>query len=113
IGLMKNEVLDRDGIMKAYHDCWNEKEAKETIQYRDGDSRDDCIAQGVHLIELYLNEPPPERIVAVEQRFIAPLFNSQGEYLETPLVAITDLITATDDHLIVNEFKTSGRAYGE
>src|SRR5690606_24653891 len=44
---------------------------------------------------------------------IAPLINSRGEYLETPLVAVTDLLVTEEDHLKVQEFKTSGRAYGE
>ena len=109
--LKENESTDSKGILKAFHDCWDEKETNETILFRDGDTRDDSVGQGIELLELYLKEPPPERIVAIEQRFMAPLYNSQGEFLENPLVAITDLITATDECLTVNEFKTSGRAY--
>lgn len=111
--LMTKEEVDANSVLKAFQDCWNEKEANESILFRDGDSREDSIEQGVHLLELYLTQPPPERIIAVEYRFLAPLRNSQGEYLETPLVAITDLITATDDTLTVVEFKTSGRAFSE
>jgi CRISPR/Cas system-associated exonuclease Cas4 (RecB family) len=107
------EKLDKDEIFKVFHDCWGEKETKETILFRDGDTREDSIGQGLNLLELYLREPPPEKIVAIEHRFLAPLCNSQGEYLEHPLVAITDLITAKDDVLTVEEFKTSGRAYSE
>jgi CRISPR/Cas system-associated exonuclease Cas4 (RecB family) len=111
--VMEREEISPEAVTKALRDDWQERETRETIQFRDGDTRDDCIAQGVHLLELYLKEPPPERIVAVEQRFMAPLCNSRGEYLETPLVAITDLITGTEDGLRVQEFKTSGRAYSE
>jgi len=111
--LMAHEQATPETITKAFQADWQERESNESILFRDGDTRDDCIAQGVHLLELYLKEPPPERIVAVEHRFMAPLSNSQGEYLETPLVAITDLITADDDSLQVKEFKTSGRAYSE
>lgn len=111
--LMAHEQATPETITKAFQADWQERESNESIQFRDGDTRDDCIAQGMHLLELYLKEPPPERIVAVEHRFMAPLSNSQGEYLETPLVAITDLITADDDSLQVKEFKTSGRAYSE
>jgi CRISPR/Cas system-associated exonuclease Cas4 (RecB family) len=45
--------------------------------------------------------------------FRAAANNSQGEYLEKPLVAVTDLITSQDESLTVQEFKTSGRAYSE
>jgi len=111
--LMEQEETPPDAVTRAFHHDWQERESRETIQFREGDTRDDCIAQGIHLLELYLKEPPPERIVAVEHRFTAPLCNSRGEYLETPLVAITDLITAEGDSLRVQEFKTSGRAYSE
>ena len=111
--LKELEYIDKEAILKVFHETWGEKESKETVQFRDGDNRDDSIGQGVNLLEIYLREPPPERIVAIEQRFLVPLCNSQGEYLETPLVAITDLIRATDQGLTVEEFKTSGRAYSQ
>ena len=111
--LQQQEAIDTEAILKSFHECWDEKELHETIQYRDGDTREDSIEQGVHLLELYFKEPPPEGIVAIEQRILAPLYNSRGEYLETPLVAITDLITEADQELTVREFKTSARAYSE
>lgn len=111
--LLENEAIDSAAVQKVFLSTWIAKEAQETIQFRDGDSRNDSMAQGIHLLELYLNEPPPERIVAIERRFIAPLHNSQGEYLETPLVAIIDLLTTTEQGITVNEFKTSGRAFSE
>ena len=107
------EEIEKEAIFKVFYDCWDEKESHEKILFRDGDNRDDSIGQGINLLETYLQEPPPEKIVAIEQRFLAPLCNSQGEYLETPLVAITDLIKSTDRGLTVEEFKTSGRAYSE
>ncbi len=111
--LQQQESIDTEAILKSFHECWDEKELNETILYRDGDTREDSIDQGVHLLELYFKEPPPEGIVAIEQRILVPLYNSQGEYLETPLVAITDLITEKDEELTVREFKTSGRAYSQ
>lgn len=109
----EQEKIDKHAIFNVFQECWGEKEANETVLFRDGDSRDDSIGQGINLLEAYLREPPPEKIVAIEHRFLAPLCNSQGEYLEIPLIAITDLIKATDDGLTVEEFKTSGRAYSE
>ena len=111
--LQQQESIDTEAILKSFHECWNEKELNETILYRDGETREDSIDQGVHLLELYFKEPPPEGIVAIEQRILVPLYNSQGEYLETPLVAVTDLITEKDEELTVREFKTSGRAYSQ
>ena len=111
--LKVREVIDKDAILKAFHDTWNDKEANEAIIFREGDNRDDSIGQGVNLLELYLQESPPEEVVAVEHKFLVPLCNSQGEYLENPLVAIIDVITAKDGLLKVGEFKTSGRAYSE
>lgn len=109
--LKDQEEIDNGAIFEVFHQCWGEKEAYERVLFRDGENRDDSIAQGLNLLEIYLREPPPENIVAIEQRFLVPVCNSQGEYLETPLVAITDLITSKDDGLTVQEFKTSGRAY--
>ncbi len=113
VRLQRKEAVVTTDITNVFHASWKEREEMEEIVYRDGDSRDDCLAQGVHLLDIYFAEPPPERIVAVEKEIMAPLFNSQGEYLENPLLAVTDLITAEDQHLKVTEFKTSGRAYSE
>ncbi len=109
--LKAQELIDTAAIRKAFHDCWSERESQESVLYREGDTRDDSLQQGLQLLELYLQEPPPDEIVAVERRILAPLSNSQGEYLETPLVAIADLITTADETLTIREFKTSGRAY--
>jgi putative RecB family exonuclease len=111
--LKVREDIDKDAILKAFHDTWNDKEANEAIIFREGDNRGDSIEQGVNLLELYLHEAPPEEVVAVEHKFLVPLCNSQGEYLENPLVAIIDVITAKDGLLKLGEFKTSGRAYSE
>jgi len=64
-------------------------------------------------MDLYLQEPPPTNIVEVERRVLVPLQNSEGEYLETPLVAVADLVTRNEDVLRINEFKTAGRAYSK
>jgi CRISPR/Cas system-associated exonuclease Cas4 (RecB family) len=92
---------------------WEYREAEGTVIFKSGDSKDDSIALGAALVDVYLQEPPPEKIVQVEQAIIAPMHNSQGEILETPLMAVADLITTVSDGLKVHEFKTSGRAYSE
>lgn len=102
----------RELIERAYRAAWDRRDGTE-IAFKDGETREDLIAQGIALVELYLKEPPPDRIVAIEHEMIAPIHNSRGEYLEVPLVAVADLITATDDGLVVREFKTAARAYSE
>lgn len=109
--LMMKENLDSSFIRKTFLECWNEKSRNQKILYRDGETQNDCIAQGVQLLDLYLQEPPPENIVSFEQRMLVPLYNSHGEYLERPLLAFTDLVTEANHELTVTEFKTSARAY--
>ena len=100
-------------IQQVFLDSWTHREELESIEYRNGETRDDLIAKGIALIELYLTEPPPEQIVAVEQETVVPIRNSAGEYLEKPLVAFADLITREETGLRINEIKTSGRAYSQ
>lgn len=99
-------------VQRAYAEDWARRDDAE-IAFKDGETREGLMAQGLALLDLYLNEPPPDRIVAVEQEIIAPVHNSRGEYLEAPLLAVADLIVATDEGLEVREFKTAARAYSE
>ena len=110
--LHERRPVKTDRLHRAFLDAWKERESKSEIEFRKGDTRDGSIAQGISLIEVYLKEPPPENIVAVEQEMIFPIHNSQGEYLETPMVAIVDLLTRDKDELAITELKTSGRSYG-
>lgn len=110
IGIQDGKGSRRDEIQRAYSESWNQKDDS-VIAYKDSENRQDLFDQGMALVDLYLKEPPPERIVAIEKEIIAPVQNSRGEYLETPLLAVADLIVATDDGLLVREFKTSARAY--
>ena len=112
-GLKFGRTPSREGIHKAYADNWAGREATQKIAYKDGESAGDLFDLGQTLLELYLEEPPPQQIFAVEQEIISPVHNSRGEYLETPLVAVADLITVSDQGLAVREFKTAARAYSE
>ncbi len=111
--LKSQNTIDRDRLQRSFTDSWNSRENQSRIAYKAGENRSDLIAVGMTLIDLYLNEPPPTDIVAVEQEIIAPIANSRGQFLETPVVSIADLITAEGERLKVTEFKTSGRAYSE
>jgi putative RecB family exonuclease len=109
--IQAHDAVSSDKVVDALVQNWNERESGKRVIFRHGETRDDCVAQGVSLIELYLREPPPERIVAVEHEMIVPIQDSQGEYLERPLVAISDLITEHNAGLTVTELKTGSRAY--
>lgn len=111
--IQQDEPTDTAKLHAIISQTWTKRESETRISFRDGETQDELVAQGISLVELYLKESPPENIVAIEQEIIAPLHNSQGEYLETPLVAVADLITKGNEELTIREFKTSGRAYSE
>lgn len=100
-------------LQKVFFNAWQDRENDQTVQYKSSENRVSQIAVGITLLETYLEADPPENIFDVELELIVPLINSRGEFLETPLVAVLDLITTTDDGLKVHEIKTSGKAYGE
>lgn len=108
--IQQGQPCDRDTVLTAFRNAWNEREGRETIRYSDGDKRDGILEQGGSVLAVYLREPPPSGIVAVEQTFLAPLVTSQGEVLEKPLVAVLDLLTRDAASLTVTDFKTSGRS---
>lgn len=111
--VQQDEPTDTGKLHQIIADSWNRRENETRISYRKAENKANLIDQGIALIEAYLKEPPPQNIIGIEQEIIAPIHNSRGEYLETPLVAVADLITEDNEELIVREFKTSGRAYGE
>jgi hypothetical protein len=100
-------------VQEIFTRAWGEAEDREPIQYREKEDRTKLVDQGVALLDLYMKEPIPECVVAVEEPLLVPLFNSQGEALEKPLLAVPDLITRHKDELTVIEFKTSGRRFNE
>jgi putative RecB family exonuclease len=111
--VQQDESTDTGKLHQIITDTWNRRESETRISYRSGENQTELLAQGVALIEAYLKEPPPQNIIGIEKNLIAPIHNSQGEYLETPLVAVADLITEDNEELTVREYKTSGRSYGE
>jgi putative RecB family exonuclease len=111
--IQEGKNLGTEQVHNVLTTAWDEMENREPIQYRDGEDRTKSLDQAVALLDLYLKEPAPDCVVAVEEPLLVPLFNSQGEALEKPLLAIPDLITREQGELTVTEFKTSGRRYGE
>tara|TARA_R110002072_G_scaffold146075_3_gene292923 strand:- start:97073 stop:97918 length:846 start_codon:yes stop_codon:yes gene_type:complete len=111
--LMEKKEPVEQQIRQEFFETWLLRTEEQKVEFKANESQEDLIEQGLALLKLYLEEPPPQNIVAIEQRFLVPLHNSEGEYLETPLLAFTDLITKEADVLKVTEFKTSGRSYGD
>lgn len=111
--VLHDEPTKTEALHRAFIEAWEQRETEARVTYRGGDSRDQCLALGIALIEVYLQQPPPEHIIGIEQEIIAPVHTSQGEILETPLVAVADLLTEDNKELTVHEFKTSGRTYSE
>lgn len=111
--VQEDEPTDVAGLHKILAKSWDERDGEVRIVFRSGEDREELIAQGIALIEAYLQEPPPQNIIGIEQEILAPIHNSRGEYLETPLLAVLDLITEGHEELTVCEFKTSGRSYSE
>jgi putative RecB family exonuclease len=111
--IQMGNILRPEQVRDLLKATWKEMEDREPIQYRNGEDQSSSLDQAVGLMDLYLTEPVPKSVVAVEEPLLVPLFNSQGEPLEKPLLAIPDLISRDKDELTVTEFKTSGRRFSE
>jgi putative RecB family exonuclease len=111
--IQENRILGPEEVHDVLMATWDEMENREPIQYKDSEDRTKSLDQAVALLDLYFKEPIPACVVAIEEPLLVPLFNSRGEALEKPLLAIPDLITRETEELTVREFKTSGRRYGE
>jgi putative RecB family exonuclease len=105
-----SELKELQALLEA---AWQSRESRQGLMFKRGQSRESQLSLGKQLLATYLKYPPPENIVAVERRFLVPLQNSRAEYLETPLVAVVDLLTEDDGLLVVQEFKTANRAYSQ
>lgn len=111
--VQQDTPTDTAKLHRILTESWNRRENETRISYRKGENQADLMALGISLIEMYFQEPPPQNIIGIEKEIIAPIHNSRGDYLETPLIAVADLLTESNEELTVCEFKTSGRAYSE
>jgi CRISPR/Cas system-associated exonuclease Cas4 (RecB family) len=111
--LQSNEPIPAGHVQETFLSAWQASEDRQPIQFKDKENRDDVLAQGLGLLELYMQETPPQDIVAIEEPMMVPLFTSAGECLEKPLMAVLDLLHRDEHGLVVSEYKTSGRRYSE
>lgn len=110
-GLMHEKPVSISTLETAYFDSWQVQSDNAKIVYGPKQQQADLQELGLSLLRLYKDEEPPENIRSVEKPLYVPLQTSTGYILENPLLAIADLITESSEGLLVNEFKTSSRAY--
>lgn len=111
--LQRDAAIRIGQVRDAFLAAWRDQAGRAEVVH-DRRSTDDNLALGIALLEVYLGEPPPERIVAVEAPMLAPITNSRGEVLEKPLAAVLDLVTREDDGAPrVTEIKTTSRAFSD
>ena len=111
--LQAGEPVTTQQVRLAYLAAWDDQAGQGQVVAPGNRSLDDSRDLGFSLVEAYLNEPPPESIIAVESPILAPIANSRGDYLERPILVIPDLVTRRDDALKVVELKTAGRSFSE
>jgi len=110
-GLSQSETLPASELNDVLDQSWDKKASEGEVELKAKESKDGLLQLGQQLLGLYLEQPPPENIVAIEQAMMAPIENGRGEILETPLLAFADLLTLDEDQIKIREFKTSSRAY--
>jgi len=91
--LQLNEPVPTGNVQETFLNAWQVSENRQFIQFKDKETKDELLAQGVALLDLYMQEPPPQNIVAIEEAMLVPLFTSSGECLEKPLMAVLDLLS--------------------
>ncbi len=113
LGLKHGDDVPWNLLQLYFLESWAMKEADLPVDFKADETRDQLTEQAIELLRIYVQEPPPKDILWVEQEFLVPLHNSAGDYLETPLLTVLDLVSMDDGRMKISEFKTSGRAYGE
>ncbi len=111
--LQAGQAIPAGHVQETFLNAWQANEDRQPVQYKEKETKDELLAQGIALLELYMQEPPPQNIVAVEIAIMVPIFTSSGEVLEKPLIAVLDLLNRDDHGLVVNEYKTASRKFGE
>src|SRR5690606_8111011 len=79
--LMEKKEPVEQQIRQEFFETWVTRTEEQKVEFKANESQEELIEQGLALLKLYLKEPPPQNIVAIEQRFLVPLHNSEGEYL--------------------------------
>ncbi len=120
---LRDELKADAGLMaETIAGAWDAEEADgRKVVYKRGETKEDQRELALNLTGLAMNSPPEGKILDVERRLTVPLYDSAGEPLDRPLVAVMDLVTSetpkssgegeTETDVTVHEIKTSGRSY--
>ncbi|MBL8822287.1 MAG: PD-(D/E)XK nuclease family protein [Planctomycetia bacterium] len=109
--IMHEHEIPFSKVETTYLDSWQTQADNNLIEYTPKHTREELQELGLTLLRQYAAEEPPTNVRSVEKPLYVPLQTSTGYILEKPLLTIADLITDSDDGLVVNEFKTSSRTY--
>lgn len=109
--LMHHQPVTFSTLETSFLNSWQIQSDNATIEYTFRQNHSSLQQLGLSLLKQYTDQAPPESIRSVEKPLFVPLQTSTGYILEKPLLAIADLITESSEGLLVNEFKTSSRAY--
>lgn len=109
--LMHGATVPFSRLETSFHDSWQAQSDNTEVEYSPKQEKHNLQELGLTMLRQYTAQEPPANIRSVEKQLYVPLQTSTGYILEKPLLAIADLITESSDSLIVNEFKTSSRAY--
>jgi CRISPR/Cas system-associated exonuclease Cas4 (RecB family) len=113
LSIANGKASERAYLLDFQAKQWRERLKREPISFKNGENETDLLDLSIRLLELYLNDSSPENIVGVERAFWVPMMTSNGVILEKPLLAIVDLITKSNERMVITEFKTSSRNYSE
>ena len=72
-GLKTCQPLTKEKLTDAFLTGWQNRHSEGPVHFSKGETISELVDQGVALLEAYAEEPPPERIVAVEQELLVPL----------------------------------------
>ena len=64
--IQENRILGPEQVHDLLMTTWDEMEQREPIQYKDSEDRTKSLGQAVALLDLYLKEPIPDYVVAVD-----------------------------------------------
>jgi CRISPR/Cas system-associated exonuclease Cas4 (RecB family) len=110
--IQEGKTVDREAVKSAFLQAWKERKDRQVVEFSHGTEQHE-LDVGISLLEVYLKQPPPEHVVAVEEEIVSPLVTSQGEVLDVALIGVLDLVTRSDTGLKVTDLKTSSRSYSE
>jgi putative RecB family exonuclease len=98
-------------IHEAFEEFWSmDAKEREDIKYTEGKNYESYLVEGRDLLSVWYDKLPKEsfKVIGVEEGFA---FYIPG--LDIPIVGYIDLIEEDATSLIITDFKTTGRNYGD